>query len=267
MLTTIGLAFAIVGAITIVGVIIIAAPRAVVLPTRRAPRTREERVKERIITERIMRSVRAWGQERLRVPQNLVRVMGTRIRQGYRCLRLRAQEYVVAKPEAVPMTCATAIATARAALARAEYEQAEEQFLACLKMDSKHRDAYLGLTELYRARHEDALADETFAFLRKLCPEDAEVAFLYAGLLQERGKGAAALREVQAAIARVPRNPKYLDFATALAIVMRKAVPARRWLEQLRDANPENQKLVEFEEQLGVIERTPRTREGSATKE
>lgn len=255
MLAIIGFVLLIAGAVIVLVIFVSAAPRAAALTVRPAVRSREMLVKERILLERISRVARSWGEGRFRSWQTFFRNTGARLREQYRSLRIRAQEYATPKRDAAPPTCASLIASARAALADEEYDRAEEQFLACLKVDAKHRDAYLGLSELYRARREHGLAEETLTFLRKLYPEDAEVAFLLAGLLRERGKDSAALREAGAAVERAPLNPKYLDFAITCAMVLRKPSVARRWIAQLRKANPENQKLAEFEEQLEELDR------------
>ncbi|MBI4449515.1 hypothetical protein HY634_00470, partial [Candidatus Uhrbacteria bacterium] len=69
-----------------------------------------------------------------------------------------------------------------------------------------------------------------------------------------RGKRAAALKEIQAAIGQSPRNPKYLDFAIELAMMERNPRLATKYLTQLREANPENQKLEEFEERIAAVD-------------
>ena len=97
------------------------------------------------------------------------------------------------------------------------------------------------------------LAEETLRFLRRLYPSDHEVAFMLAEVLRDREKGTAALKEIQAAVALAPRNPKYLDFAADLAIVERSRPLAARFIAQLREANPENQKLAEFEERIAAL--------------
>src|SRR3989338_6441285 len=200
MLTVIGVVLFVAGVVVVGGIVATAASRAAALPIRTPVRSRETLVKERILLERILRVARSWGEGRFRSWGGFSRGLGARLREQYRSLRIRSQEYATPKRDAKPATCATRIASARAALAEEQYDRAEEELLACLKMDAKHRDAYLGLSECYRARREDGLAEETLTFLRKLYPEDAEVAFLLAGLLRARGKDAAALREATAAV-------------------------------------------------------------------
>ncbi|MDO8599172.1 MAG: hypothetical protein Q7S02_03605 [bacterium] len=256
MLTAVGGALAFVGATTVLVVVMRVFPRLARLPKRaEAPAPDHEfALKERLLLERMKRRMRGWGTRMSRRASTMGKGLEARLEHGYRRLRLLAQEYVATKSASPAVTCETHIAAADAAIAQDELEEAEEHYLACLKLDPKHRDAYLGLAALYRKRKEDGLAEETLRFLRKLCPEDHEVASMLAGVLRDREKGSAALKEIQAAIALAPRNPKYLDFAADLAIVERNRRLATRFLDQLREANPENQKLQELEERIAAIE-------------
>lgn len=254
MLVILGIILASIGVVAILAIMVRALPRMLKLPAADHKPLRERAVKERIIRERLHRKLDQWLVDVQRRTRALFHGWGSALDRAYRRLRLLAQEYVATKPGAVATTCASAIAEAGAALAEGAYDHAEERYLACLKIDAKHREAYRGLATLYRARREEALASETYAFLRKLYPDDAEIAFEYAELLKEQEKYAAAIKEMQHALTLAPRNPKYLDFAIALAIASRKRIQATRWLRAFEEANPENKKLADFERQIVEME-------------
>lgn len=253
MLIILGLAIALAGVGVVATTVVRALPR---IPAPSAADRRaahESALKERLLAERIARGIRRFGEEVQRRATTSVQGWGNRVERGYRRLRLLAQEYTHVRPHEVAVTCETAIRDAETATAAEDYGLAEERYLACLKVDAKHRGAYLGLARLYRARKEDTLAEETLRFLRKLAPDDADVAHEFSVLLRDRGKATAAFREAQAAVALAPRNPKLLDFAIESAIIAEKTHVASKLLDQLREANPENQKLVEFGERIAAI--------------
>ena len=52
------------------------------------------------------------------------------------------------------------------------------------------------------------------------------------------------------AIALESSNPKYLDFLIGLAILEGRKKEGRQYLEKLREVNPENGKIEEFEKRL-----------------
>lgn len=245
-----------VGGVVTLGIIIArASPRLAHAPTK-APATRVERelrVKERLLLERMTRRMRETGMRVNRSVSASFRRWESNLQRGARRLRLLAQEYVASKSAPMSQTCEVHLASAADAISREALEEAEDHYLACLKLDPKHHAAYLGLATLYRSRKEDALAEETLRFLRKLYPDDEEVAVYLADVLRGRGKCGAAIKELQIAIDRSPRNPRYLDFAVELAIMNQNARLATRYLKQLREANPENQKLAELEERIAEI--------------
>lgn len=240
------------GIAALLTVVVRALPRLARLPKAPTP-NREFSLKERILFERMMRRLQGAGSQISHRVATTFRGWEAHLDRGYRRLRLLAQEYVPTRPAAKEEACRTYIASAEVAATSGEFTEAEERYLACLKINPKHRDAYLGLASLYRKRKEGGLAEETLRFLRKLYPDDHEVLAVLAMVLQEQGQGSAALKEIQAAIALAPRNPRYLDFATDLAIMEQNRRLAAELLSQLRAANPENQKLAEFEERIATL--------------
>lgn len=255
MLLLIGAVFTVIGIATFGAIIVRASPRLANMPTR-TPSTRVERelrMKERLLLERMTRRMQEAGTRVSRSVSASFRRWETGLQRGARRLRLLAQEYIALKSAPTSQTCEAHLASAVDAIGREALEEAEDHYLACLKFDPKHRTAYLGLATLYRQRKEDALAEETLRFLRKLYPDDEEIAVYLSDVLRGRGKFGAALKELQTAIDRSPRNPRHLDFAIELAIMDQNARLATRYLKQLREANPENQKLAELEERIAEL--------------
>ncbi|MFH1429940.1 MAG: hypothetical protein ABIG71_00265 [Candidatus Uhrbacteria bacterium] len=215
----------------------------------------EHAVKERIMIERASRRFREVSDRAVRKAQTLGSGLGGSLQRGHRKLRLLAQEHAAARQgsEERVLTCDELIVKADAAVERDELEHAEEEYLACLKLDAKHRGAYLGLATLYRRRKEGGLAEETLCFLRKLYPDDGEVHYAYSDILLWREKHAEALHEILAALEKKPKNPRFLDFAVELAIVEHDAELAGELLDRLREANPDNQKLDDLERRIGEL--------------
>ena len=254
MLMIIGGVLALLGLIAMSVVVVRATPR---LARFRAPPptpvNRESAVKERLFLDRLTRHIQGVGERVRRRTSAGFRSWESQLQRGYRRLRLLAQEYVVHHPESGAVSCEGHIAAANDATTREEYDEAEEHLLACLKIDPKHRAAYLGLSDVYQQRKEEGLAEETLRFLRRLYPNDADVAARLAGVLHARGKRGHALKEMQAALEQYQRNPKYLDFAIELAMMERNPRLATKYLTQLREANPENQKLEEIRERIASM--------------
>ena len=254
MLSIFGTLLALAGAVVAIIMIVRALPRLPNPPTPEHHTMREAALKERLLFDRLTRGIRSAVTRAQRASGIATQGIVKQLEQRYRRLRLLAHEHRTPKSETPAATCLTLLTDADAALANDEYALAEERYLACLKIDQRHRGAYLGLSTLYQRRKEDALAEETLRFLRKLYPNDAEIAYEFSAVLAVMEKQAAALHEVQYAITLAPRNPKFLDFAIGLAMLLKRRRLASELLDQLRAANPENQKLEDLAQQIATIE-------------
>jgi tetratricopeptide (TPR) repeat protein len=161
-----------------------------------------------------------------------------------------------------------------------KFSEAERVYLELVRVDPTSVEAYEGLGTLYYRQRQYDEARQTFEYLAKLHSR-AEAGYSGMGLVAaERGDlgaaaaayrhsvaanpkaagnhynlakvhealddTAAALKQVQAALALEPENPRYLDYATSLAILQRDVPQAQELLERLATANPENQKVAQY---------------------
>lgn len=167
------------------------------------------------------------------------------------------------------------------------YEEAEQVYIDVIRMDNKHAGAYRGLGKVYMKNGQHTEAEETFKFLLKLTPDDdtiyvklgqnAQAAgdrekaigyyergveaneqvplrhFELAELYRENGQHTEALREYKKAVELESNNPRYLDGLLDFTIVLGKVKDAKELLRELKEVNPENQKLEEFEERIREI--------------
>lgn len=170
-----------------------------------------------------------------------------------------------------------------------KFDQAERRYLDVLKLDSRHVETYELLGRLYYRQRRYDEARQTFEFLTRL-HGGAEAGYGGLGLVAaERGDLAAAAaayrqslrlnpdvasvhynlakvhaalddldsaaREVGAAIALEPANPRYLDYGVEVAILQRDRSAAQELLDRLAEANPENTKLAQHREAIEALGR------------
>lgn len=161
-----------------------------------------------------------------------------------------------------------------------KYDLAEGLFIAAIKMSPNAPEAYQGLGETYLAKGSLTEARETYRFLLKLTPDDDAIMVKLGDIAEQEGdldeaigcyqqavvvnEGHSArfyhlaellVRVKQPEVAKEallpaielePKNPKYLDLLTEIAILCNDKTLAERSLKELRAANPENQKLDTF---------------------
>ncbi|MFA5126402.1 MAG: tetratricopeptide repeat protein [Patescibacteria group bacterium] len=169
-----------------------------------------------------------------------------------------------------------------------DYQAAENLLIDVLSLDNHNVEAYKLLAEVYRARKEYEQARETLEYLLKLTHEsDPAVYFSLADIAKQRGnlkqaeedylksislsddnylyflslaevyldldQSEKALSTAQRALILSPNNPKILDFLINLSIIIQDQELAKQYLNKLREVNPENNKLIEFGEQIDAL--------------
>lgn len=134
-----------------------------------------------------------------------------------------------------------------------ELEEAEQKCIGIISLDHKNIDAYkkLGAICVEQKNYENAF--ETFRHILKLNPNDVETIFDLASLHRERGENEEALANFKRAVELEPTSPKNLDFLIDISIIVKNKDLAEETLKKLREVNPENQKLAEFEERIKEI--------------
>lgn len=158
------------------------------------------------------------------------------------------------------------IERAREFLSNEDYERAETQYIDALSLDAKCLEPYRGLARLYAIQKEWRKSIEVLLFLMKLyreclksesekesaqrscdCADDASLLAEMYYALNDVEQAAKSMRK---AIRLQPLNPKYLDQSLEIMIQLGQKVKAEKLLDALRKANPDNQKIAEFDEQL-----------------
>jgi len=170
----------------------------------------------------------------------------------------------------------------------ADYDKAEELYIAALRLDPKSADIYRGLADTYLAKENYDEAAETYEFLLTLNKNDDNVLmklgelketqnkldeainyyqqaaligdtlaprfFHLAELLLKVGQPESAREAMRSAYELEPRNPKYLDLLIETAIICDDKLLAEKTWQELRMVNPENNKLSDFRERLDSLD-------------
>jgi len=246
------------------------------------PAERDARTKKKILSDRLRRqfyTVKAGVAEKglplfSRVSDSFVD-MSQRL---HKTVESALQKKMIKKEESL-MTTDTPPPTALSRLLRdaqlyfdkGQYDDAEKKYIDALALDSKNLDAYSGLALIYEEQREWAGAQEVLEYLRNhlreyvaqdgLDPAEqssyqmrlAESLNQLSGVYFDLEKKAEARQAIEEALDLQPQNPKFLDAALELYIILGQPKEARGVLRRLKDANPENQKIEGFEERIGEL--------------
>ncbi|MFA6105354.1 MAG: tetratricopeptide repeat protein [Patescibacteria group bacterium] len=198
-----------------------------------------------------------------------------------------AAEVAVLPTEAVETKLASLIQDGTYNLSEGDFEKAEELFIAAIKIDSKCAPAYRGLGDTYLANSNLEEAEETYQFLLQLQPNDDAAMVKISEMLEKRGDVEEAINYLQQAVILndslssrffhltelllkvnqpdvakeaieqavelEPKNPKYLDLMIETAILCHDKDLAERGFQELRLANPQNNKLEGFQSRINDL--------------
>jgi len=172
-------------------------------------------------------------------------------------------------------------------LAEEKFSEAEKKFIDALTLDANDTEAYQGLGELYWQQGKLKEAKQTFEHILRL-NADSYDAHSYLGNISLKEGNLEEAREhhqksieldsqaavhyldlaevcrqlddleeafncLEKAVGLEPNNPRNLDAFIDLSIMMGKKKEAREALRTLKEVNPENQKIKEFESRIRKI--------------
>jgi tetratricopeptide (TPR) repeat protein len=132
-------------------------------------------------------------------------------------------------------------------------------------LDQKKLPAFIDLADVYTKGKKWPEARQTLGYALKLIKANRrdeffldgislpEVYFSLSWVCDNLGDKAAALDNIREALEFEANNPRYLDYAIELAITEKDKNFALLMLERLREVNPDNAKLADWEEEINSL--------------
>lgn len=161
---------------------------------------------------------------------------------------------------------------AREFIRQEEYIPAEKIFVDIISHNPKNVDAYEELGNMYLHADQREQALETLKFALRLSPGDASIYVSLAELAMKQDDPKAALEHLRKAIEKRSKNPRYLDYYIEAALQSGSLKDARIGIKNLKEVNPENKKISEFEKRFQekkevYISETSKEKKKSSQKE
>lgn len=221
------------------------------------PKERARKIKEQIILQKFQR---ASGKKMKGVSVFFLMTGRTISRAGRRAVqRLYALEQYYQKLKRSASeghhaydaeTIHRLIEDAETLVQKDELIPAEKIYIDIISHNPKSVDAYEGLGNLYLGNSQFDQARETLQFTLRLSPSDASVLVSLAQLELKLDQPKSALTHLKKAIQKRPKNPKYLDLYIEVSLKAGSLKDASDGIKRLKEVNPENQKIQDFEERF-----------------
>lgn len=244
-LRIISLALLFIFACLIAVIIIRKIPQLSLIDAESLPKPKEEKIKDRILIERLQRQ---WAESRryFRWLSKLFKILADIVRARWEKLKHLEQQLKVKETRSVD----SLLEEAQKKL-ETEPEEAEKIYLETVRLDPKNVTAYEGLSKVYKLKKDWKAAEEIFQFLRKLYPGNTiKYIFELAEIESIQGHHDQALALMGQIIEQGTSEPRYLDFFIETAILDGDRRQAQKGLKLLKAVNPENAKIINFEERI-----------------
>lgn len=235
-------------------------PQLSVMDVEAMPGQKVKKLKERIILEKFAR-VRS---EKTGKALKWLGVLGTALsKTGRRIVQrlYKLEQYyqkikqapMGGQPSVNPEAIQRLLAEAEECMRQEEYIQAEKRYIEVISHKPKYVSAYEGLGTVYLKSKQYPQARETLLFALRLDPTSAALHMNMADLEMKEGNAKAAVEHARKAVDIRPKNPKYLDAYVEAGINAKLPTDVERGLNLLREVNPENQKIEDFQHQLDEL--------------
>lgn len=237
---------------------------------------REARFKEQIISNRLKRNYLRYYTRVVKLIQPVGQALGDFFRWLHKSLIDFKENYNKEKIAEVDIdqTIEKLFLETEELIKNEDLDSAEKKFIDIIGLDSKNIRAFRGLGDLYFLRKNFNEAKQTFEHALKLLQKDSvetgnyiesgestedinsqitDIYYDIALVCKEIGVLSDALGSIDKALEIEPNNPRYLDTKLEISIIKKDKGAALSAYEKLKEANPENQKLDEFKQQIDEI--------------
>ena len=218
------------------------------------PKERERKVKETLILQKFHRTgtAKLLGASKAATAMvDVVSRQGRRVVQKLYRLEQYYQKLKRSEDEGVHRysdeMIKTRIDEAAVLQKQEEFIPAEKIYIDIISHNPKSVDGYEALGNMYLVSGQLEQARETFQFALRLSPNDASVNVSLAELELKQGDPKKALPYLRTAVEKRSKNPRYLDFYIETALEVGSLKDAREGIQKLKDVNPENKKIEDFE--------------------
>lgn len=243
-------------------------PALAILDVENIPGKKEAKFKEEIIKKRLERDLAKWGIVFLKVWNVLNKTVSGSLHKSLEKLAALKEVYRKSKKLTLAQRRERIRELFRLATDSAKddnLEQAENSLIEIISLDQKKLSAFIDLADVYSKGKKWPEARQTLGYALKLIKVNRrdeffldgislpEVYFSLSWVCDNLGDKAAALDNIREALEFEANNPRYLDYAIELAIFEKDKNFALLMLERLREVNPDNAKLTDWEEEINNL--------------
>jgi len=254
----------VISVIIILMIVIRKFPQLAILDVENMPQEKAERIKERLIKNRLERDLSRWNSKFSEVWKFLSKRFNflfswlTKLRaerEKYRDIKQSAQ---ITKEEKIELLLGQARELAKTGETD-DLNEAETKLIEVASLDKKCLPAFSELGNVYDRMKKYPEARQTYLYCLRLLEfkddkkEEAEINYQLSQVNKELGGLDESLNNVIESLKIEPNNPRFLDAMLDLCVLRKDKALAEETLKRLNEVNPENQKLADWREKINNL--------------
>ncbi|MFA6322441.1 MAG: hypothetical protein WCX71_03080 [Candidatus Buchananbacteria bacterium] len=237
-------------------------PRLASINVKSMPREKENQVKNRIMAQRLQRKFSQTKNFLVKVAGPLGEAIANFFSDSYRKILELEKVHTQAPLKKIDINqeIGDKLKEVEQLIDTQEWDQAEDVCISIVELNPRNAEVYDFLAKIYLEKREYKKAREVAKYLLKLLlkgsnePNDKHrLANCYSQLgwiYELEGKAAQALANYQKAVGLEPSNPRFLDLLLKISIILKNKDLANKVFNDLRQADPDNQKLADIKEEI-----------------
>lgn len=255
--------------LTVIAVIIVRKfPELRALDVDSIPEERQAKVKEKIIDERVNRASQKVSSKlgglffpSLTKMKNKFKALFQKVSELEKKYEKKEQVFTEEDKKSVTDRVKESLAEAEKMKDSEQYREAEKKYIEIISLDPKNFKAYEGLARIYVLNKDFDMAKETYVHLIRTVAKEmnfpknqmASYYFELAEVFKNKDNLDKCFELMQKVVNMDPNSPKYLDFYIDCSINLKQKFEALKAMKRLKQINPDNQKIVEFERRINEI--------------
>ncbi len=220
------------------------------------PSVREAKFKEKIISNRLKRSLSHLLEQftGLIIPfftkgATFFKLIIHKVSESREKINSKKPKVVVNKDEQIEKL----FDEADKLIKRGEFDESEKKLISIIEIDHKNIDAFATLGQVYFERKNYSEAKQTLEHVIRLEGASDEIFFDLALICKAMGNNALWFNYLKKAQKLNQNNPRYLDSLLDAAIVMKDKIVGLDVYKRLKSADSSNAKLEQFKKKISEL--------------
>jgi tetratricopeptide (TPR) repeat protein len=244
------------------------------------PTEKYQRVKQEILQKKLKRSLEEWGikvKDNLKINNSFLNqkmgLLNEKITNLEKKYRHSQKNFLKKSPKLLKYKVDKLILAGKKLIEQEKLNEAEKCFIEIISLDNNNLNAYRYLGEIYLKQKDLSHAKQTFDYILDLNLKEfkkalndkkddtigaiknelAKIYFDLGEMYNLKEKFDLARKNLEKSLEFSPKNPKYLDFLCNLYIILKDKEQAQKILARVKDVNPDNQKIVDLQDQVNKL--------------